>query len=107
MSNALQSTSSQGYAIGRSIQAGAWIELLRLGVRPSFRRQGLAKKMLYHMEAMVKKYYRGAQSIHIELKAGNLRAKKLYENCAYNLIGQREAYYQDGTDALLMSKEPL
>ena len=105
MSKTLGNIFSQGYAIGRFCQADAWIELLRLGVRPRFRRQGLAKRVLKHLEfQIVERCFKTARAISIELRAENLAAKGLYQDCGYELFGQRLAYYQDGADALIMRK---
>lgn len=46
-----------------------------------------------------------AESIFLEVKAGNVPANKLYASNGFINTGRREAYYKNGEDCLLMKKD--
>jgi ribosomal-protein-alanine N-acetyltransferase len=50
---------------------------------------------------------RGAVRSTLEVRAGNLAARQLYEKLGYQEVGYRRHYYQDGEDALIMTTPPL
>lgn len=79
-------------------------ELATLAVHPSFRRRGIARKLL--QTAMDAAYADGARIYHLEVRAGNEAAQKLYESFGFEAVGRRPGYYKDnGEDALLMTKK--
>lgn len=104
MSKILENFFYHAYAIGSFCQAKAWVKLLRLGVRPKSRRQGLAKKILAHLDLMISRRFPETKSIRVELREGNFAARKLYVSCSYRVVAQKEAYYQNSVDALIMEK---
>ncbi len=77
-------------------------ELLRIGVSPERRSQGLATKLLEaglgHLSL------RRVKSCHLEVSASNHPAIRLYQTLGFSTVGTRRAYYRDGSDARLMSK---
>lgn len=78
------------------------IEVMDIGVDPSCRRQGVAKRLFltlmdYANSARV-------EIIHLEVKDGNEAAIELYRHFGFFEVGRRKKYYQDGTDALLFQK---
>jgi len=50
---------------------------------------------------------RGAVSSTLEVRAGNLPARRLYEKLGYEVAGVRQHYYRDGEDGLIMTTPPL
>lgn len=87
-----------GYAlIGRS---GEVAELLRLGVRPAARRQGLARDLLG--TAVDAAAAAGAERMLLEVAADNEAALPLYRAAGFDRIDVRRRYYRDGTDALVL-----
>jgi ribosomal-protein-alanine N-acetyltransferase len=50
---------------------------------------------------------RGAASSTLEVRAGNLPARHLYEKLGYEVTGLRKHYYRDGEDGLIMTTPPL
>ncbi len=50
---------------------------------------------------------RGAVSSTLEVRAGNLPARRLYEKLGYEVTGVRKRYYRDGEDGLIMTTPPL
>ena len=49
----------------------------------------------------------GAATSTLEVRAGNLPAKRLYEKLGYEVAGVRKRYYRDGEDGLIMTTPPL
>jgi ribosomal-protein-alanine N-acetyltransferase len=74
-----------------------------IAVHPAFRRRGIARQLL--TTAMDAAYTEGARIYHLEVRAGNLAAQKLYEALGFEIVGRRPKYYKDnGEDAVLMTK---
>ena len=74
-----------------------------IAVHPDFRRQGLGKALL--KTGMDEAYAEGARIYHLEVRAGNTAAIRMYADFGYEVVGRRTRYYQDnGEDALLMTK---
>lgn len=73
-----------------------------IAVHPDFRRQGLGKALL--RAGMDAAYAEGARIYHLEVRAGNWAAQKMYADFGYEIVGRRPKYYQDnGEDALLLT----
>jgi [ribosomal protein S18]-alanine N-acetyltransferase len=49
----------------------------------------------------------GAATSTLEVRAGNLPARRLYEKLGYEVTGVRKNYYRDGEDGLIMTTPPL
>jgi ribosomal-protein-alanine N-acetyltransferase len=74
-----------------------------IATHPDFRRQGIGRNLL--KSGMDAAHAEGARIYHLEVRAGNVAAIKLYEEFGYEVVGRRLKYYKDnGEDALLMSK---
>lgn len=92
-----------GYYI--AMQGVDEVHLLNITVNPQFQRQGWARVML---DALVL-WSRGvsAQWLWLEVRISNQRAIKVYEAYGFRRVGQRKAYYPNGTaareDAIVMS----
>ncbi len=77
-------------------------ELLTIGVVPAQRCQGAGAQILACGEAQAAA--RGAARLFLEVSTLNTSAKALYLRTGYSQIGQRRAYYPDGSDALVLEK---
>jgi ribosomal-protein-alanine N-acetyltransferase len=74
-----------------------------IATHPDFRRQGIGRNLL--KAGMDAAYTEGARIYHLEVRAGNATAIKIYEDFGYEVVGRRPKYYKNnGEDALLMSK---
>ena len=77
--------------------------LATIAIHPAFRRRGIARKLL--QIAIDAAYTEGARIYHLEVRAGNVSAQKLYESFGFEEVGRRPKYYKDiGEDAVLMTK---
>jgi len=75
-----------------------------IAVHPDYRQRGIGKALL--RAGMDAAYAEGARIYHLEVRAGNLAAQKLYAHFGYEVVGRRPKYYQDnGEDALLLTLE--
>jgi ribosomal-protein-alanine N-acetyltransferase len=73
-----------------------------LAVHPDFRQRGIGKTLL--KASMDAAYAEGARIYHLEVRAGNLAAQKMYLDFGYEVVGRRPKYYQDNSeDALLLT----
>jgi ribosomal-protein-alanine N-acetyltransferase len=88
-----------GYAVFRHVAGEA--ELLRVGVAPEERRQGIARALLE--EGIERLRREEVEECHLEVRINN-PAILLYEALGFAKTGLRRRYYQDGTDALVMSR---
>jgi len=78
-------------------------ELLRLGVAPEMRGGGLGRALL---DAALAELGRGGRPVcHLEVRAGNEAARRLYESSGFRAVGRRRAYYADGEDAVTYRRE--
>lgn len=89
-----------GYAIFRHVAGEA--ELLRVGVAPEERRQGIARILIE--EGLTHLRRAGVETCHLEVRTNN-PAIHLYEALGFERTGLRRGYYRDGTDALVMSRK--
>jgi ribosomal-protein-alanine N-acetyltransferase len=74
-------------------------ELLRVGVHPEARRQGLARALL--VEGLERLRRLDVQVCFLEVRVNNRPAIHLYESLDFSCTGHRRGYYRDGTDALI------
>lgn len=73
-----------------------------IAVHPDFRRQGIGRLLL--QAGMQAAHAEGARIYHLEVRAGNLAAQKMYVDFGYEIVGRRPRYYKNnGEDALLMT----
>jgi [ribosomal protein S18]-alanine N-acetyltransferase len=73
-----------------------------IAVHPGQRQRGIGKELL--QTGMRAAREEGACIFHLEVRAGNLAAQKMYTGFGYEVVGRRPRYYQDnGEDALLLS----
>lgn len=91
----------QGY-VG-AINAGYDADIALVAVSPDYRRRGFALHLMEKMLETLKDC--GVQSVFLEVRKNNDAAKALYAKCGFVAVGERRAYYEDGTDAIVMLKE--
>jgi ribosomal-protein-alanine N-acetyltransferase len=78
--------------------------LLNIAVRPDARERGVGSALLG--ECMLRSARAGAVRIHLEVRAGNASAIRMYEREGFSFLGIRRGYYADtGEDAVLLSRE--
>lgn len=77
-------------------------EITNLAVDPAHMRQGVGRSMLEYVFEQLKTM--GGAQVTLEVSAANKPACCLYQACAMNVVGVREKFYADGTDALIMGK---
>jgi len=72
-----------------------------IAVFPEFRGQGIGKKLLSYGEKLFRK---DARYIFICVSSFNHRARKLYEKCGYEAVGEFKDYIIGGASEILMHK---
>jgi ribosomal-protein-alanine N-acetyltransferase len=80
---------------------GPEVHLLNLAVRPEYRRQGLAKRLLRAMLAIGRRA--GVAAFFLEVRSTNVEALGLYRSFGFAVTGRRPGYYEEGEDAHLMT----
>ena len=78
-------------------------EILTLVTAPSARRTGLARHLVE--AALTHAGERGMSRMYLEVSESNDAARELYAKLAFRTDGRRRAYYSDGRDAVLLSRE--
>lgn len=94
-------SSENGFIIWRSVLDEA--EIISIGVNPVARRTGIATAMLTLVENDLKKH--NIKHIFLDVSDKNLSAINLYHKCGFVDFSTRSAYYNDGTNAIMMKKE--
>ena len=74
-------------------------------VFPSFRRKGIAEKLLSVVIDTAKE--KRLDKIFLEVRETNAPAIKLYQKAGFNKVGTRKKYYFDGENAIVMARENL
>jgi len=78
------------------------VHLLNIAVTREHQRKGFARTLLRYLIEVASS--EGRASISLEVRAGNVRAIRLYEGHGFYAIGRRPRYYQDnGEDAIVMA----
>ena len=78
-------------------------DITNIAVKESYRRMGIADKLLEVLEDLSKK--QGMCNIFLEVRKSNNGAQSLYESRGYNPIGMRKNFYRNpDEDAILMQK---
>ncbi|MFN7993151.1 MAG: GNAT family N-acetyltransferase [Bryobacteraceae bacterium] len=85
-----------GFAVWRGL-ADCEIELLNLAVKPSMRRKGVARTLLFLLTAS------HGQSVWLEVRDSNLAARNLYKKLGFLEVTRRPEYYgSSGEGAIVM-----
>lgn len=72
-------------------------EIMKIGVKNNFRREGIGGKILEYIVTNYKK------DIFLEVREKNYIAREFYKKNKFKEIGKRKNYYGDGETAILMS----
>jgi ribosomal-protein-alanine N-acetyltransferase len=91
-----------GFLIGRLVADE--FEILNMAVARGHRRRGIAGELLRHSIQQARES--GARRVHLEVRASNESAIRVYVRHSFSPGGRRVRYYQDPPeDALLFSLE--
>ena len=71
--------------------------VLGVGVDPAWRRRGVAT-------ALVRACLVRASVVHLEVRASNAAARRLYAGLGFDEVGLCARYYDDGDDAVLLTR---
>jgi len=66
---------------------------LTIDVAPAYRRMGIAQKLLYEIETILRG--RGIKECRLEVRENNVAALNLYQKLGYTKVGNLENYYGD------------
>ena len=83
-----------GFVLARTAADEA--EILTLAVSPAFRRRGLGLTLM--RAAATRAAACGASALFLEVDAGNLPARRLYDTLGFAEVGRRGAYYRRNAD---------
>ena len=78
------------------------LQIQNLAIRPEYRRLGIAQALLEDVIERCRQ--QGMNSVWLEVREDNHAAIGLYLGCGFVISGRRKKYYQDGEDALLLSR---
>ncbi len=79
------------------------VEVLTLGVAPSWRRRGVGRSLL--AAALAEAGQAGARQVFLEVRESNQGARAFYATLGFVESGRRRAYYRDPMeDALVLSR---
>jgi len=81
------------------------LHVLKVATLPEIRRTGLARRLMALAEDHAVET--GGKSLTLEVRISNTSAIALYEALEYEHVGSRASYYQDGEDAVVMTKRIL
>ena len=81
---------------------GEEVQILDLAIDPAHRRLGCGLLLLKHLLAWATLH--ACESATLEVRSSNAGALGLYVHIGFRQVHIRRSYYQDGEDAVLMSK---
>ena len=91
-----------GYVGSQAVLGEA--DMMNIAVDPSYRRQGIARRLVENLVAVLKE--NGNYQLTLEVRESNTPAISLYENLGFLQVGKRPKYYTKPTeDALILRKE--
>jgi [ribosomal protein S18]-alanine N-acetyltransferase len=90
-----------GFAVAKMVSAAELGEVESVAVRPSTRRMGVGMQLCREVVEWCRR--QGAVRMELEVRAGNVGARTLYEKLGFAVEGVRRGYYtQPVDDAVLM-----
>jgi len=81
------------------------LHILKVATLPPFQRSGIATRLMELAEDHTTEM--GGESLTLEVRPSNVPALALYTALNYDRAGIRPKYYQDGEDAVIMTKRVL
>mgnify|MGYP001824654738 FL=1 len=81
------------------------LHVLKVATLPQFRRAGLARRLMALAEDHAVEM--AGESLTLEVRQSNSDAIAMYVSLEYEKVGTRASYYQDGEDAVVMTKRIL
>jgi ribosomal-protein-alanine acetyltransferase len=92
-----------GFVVGRVdvVRNVPFGHVLTLDIEPSYRRKGVAQKLLLEIEDIFKE--RGIKKCRLEVREDNVAALNLYQKLGYKKVGKLEKYY-DNAHGLYLRK---
>jgi ribosomal-protein-alanine acetyltransferase len=91
-----------GYAVLLHRRGGRSARLYSIAVGAEEAGRGIGSRLLAAAEERAKA--RGAERLHLEVRADNPAAIRFYRRKGYRETGARTGYYEDGMSALLFSR---
>jgi ribosomal-protein-alanine N-acetyltransferase len=88
-----------GYVVGFLTKEGTG-RVFSLAVHPAYQGRGAGSALLKELASIFRNS--GAVEIILEVRSGNIRARKFYEKHGFYQTGISEKYYNDGENAFLM-----
>lgn len=82
---------------------GETVELTEIAVEPACRNRGYGRALLRWLIDFGMRH--GCSRVILEVRAGNVPARGLYESYGFQVDGTRPRYYGNGEDAFLYSLE--
>lgn len=76
------------------------VHVLNVAVHPEYRGAGLGRQLLEAVIAEARGS--GGRVVFLEVRAGNVGARRLYRHLGFRDIGIRRGYYGPGQDAIVM-----
>lgn len=94
----------EGRVVGYAglFQAGPEADVQTVAVAGAAQGRGLGRLLVTALVEAAEA--RGAQVLHLEVRADNAAARRLYDGLGFLAVGRRPDYYGRGRDAVLMSR---
>ena len=86
--------SIMGFAIVKKIIYEA--EIINISIEPAYHRNGFAKNLIKYI--LQSKEMKGVKRFVLEVSSENYKAKNLYENLGFKIVGYRKNYYNVKTN---------
>jgi len=88
-----------GYIVGFQAEEGMG-RIFSFAVHPAYQARGVGSALLKEIIDIFSRS--GVSAIILEVRAGNIRARRFYEKHGLHQTGIAKQYYNDGEDAYLM-----
>lgn len=78
------------------------LHILNVATLPKYRRSGFGRKLMLIAEEHA--HQMAGETLTLEVRRGNEPALRLYKRLGFAEVGVRRGYYNDGSDAIIMTK---